>query len=234
MSTKIQFKQIAIIVGAFFFLLVALLLVAYATKARAAEPSCSIDLGKRVSIDVTDVKPHRFFEGLSHQAGCSITVSPLVWKHVTLHVKGMQISRVLDSVCTQINCKYIYNAGQLSIQPLTIIDNLRARQWEQFNKSMEERNRVLQSRLPEDMTFEDVPLSSVLDEISKVSGLVIKPWKDEGDRKVTLDVSSMTIEEAIKAVLIYVDGEGAVLIEQKYFLHHSWGQYWPWGYPPTQ
>ena len=98
---------------------------------------------------------------------------------------------------------------------------------------MEERNRKLQSRLPEGMSFEEVPLSSVLEEISKASGLNIKPWEAEGDRKVTLDVSGMTVEKAIKAVLLYVDGEGAVLIRQKYFLHHSWGQYWLWGNPPS-
>ncbi len=96
-----------------------------------------------------------------------------------------------------------------------------------------ERNRMLQSRLPEGMSFEEVPLSTVLEEISKASGLVIKPWEDEGDRKVTIDVSGMTVDEALKAVVRYVDGEGAVLIEQKYFLHHSWGQYWLWGYPPS-
>ncbi len=122
----------------------------------------------------------------------------------------------------------------LALSSCTIIDKMRAKQGEEFNRMMEERKRILQSRLPEGMTFEDVPLSSVLDEISKVSGLEIKPWKDEGDRKVTLDASSMTIDEAIKAVLLYVDGEGAVLIRQKYFLHQSWGQYWPWGYPPTR
>ena len=98
---------------------------------------------------------------------------------------------------------------------------------------MEERRRILQSRLPEDMTFEDVPLSSVLEEISKASGLTIMPWKEEGDRKVTIDMSGMTVDEALKAVVLYVDGEGAVLIEQKYFLHHSWGQYWLWGNPPS-
>jgi uncharacterized protein YcfL len=103
---------------------------------------------------------------------------------------------------------------------------------ERFNKMMEERNRILQTSLPEGMTFEDVPLSTVLEEISKVSGLTIKPWQDEGGRMVTIDVSGMTVEGALKVVLLYVDGEGAVLIEQKYFLHHSWGQYWPWGYPP--
>ena len=107
----------------------------------------------------------------------------------------------------------------------TINNKMQAKYWE-------ERNRMLQSRLPEGMSFEEIPLSTVLEEISKASGLVIKPWEDEGDRKVTINVSGMTVDEALKAVVRYVDGEGAVLIEQKYFLHHSWGQYWLWGYPP--
>ena len=109
----------------------------------------------------------------------------------------------------------------------SIIDKMQANYWE-------ERNTRLQSHLPEGMSFEEVPLSTVLEEISKASGLVIKPWEDEGDRKVTIDVSGMTVDEALKAVVRYVDGEGAVLIRQKYFLHQSWGQYWPWGYPPTR
>jgi len=107
----------------------------------------------------------------------------------------------------------------------TINNKTRANYWEK-------RNKILQSRLPEGMSFEEVPLSTVLEEISKASGLVIKPWEDEGDRKVTINVSGMTVDEALKAVVRYVDGEGAVLIEQKYFLHHSWGQHWLWGYPP--
>ena len=108
----------------------------------------------------------------------------------------------------------------------SIINKMQANYWE-------ERNKRLQSHLPEGMSFEEVPLSTVLEEISKASGLVIKPWEDEGDRKVTVDVSGMTIDEALKAVVRYVDGEGAVLFEQKYFLHHSWGQLWLWGYPPS-
>ena len=114
----------------------------------------------------------------------------------------------------------------LVLSSCTRIDKVQANYWE-------ERNKILQSRLSEGMSFEEVPLSTVLEEISKASGLVIKPWEGEGDRKVTIDVSGMTIDEALKAVVLYVDGEGAVLIEQKYFLHHSWGQYWLWGYPPS-
>jgi len=215
-------------------ILVVLLLSSCSLKTQEDEATCRVDMEMRVTINVTDVKPKVVFDQLAREPDCAITVSPFVRKHVTLQVENAKVSEVLARVCSQIGCKYILNENHLAIKPLTIIDKMRAKQWEEFNRMMEERNRILQSFLPEGMTFEDVPLSSVLDEISKVSGLEIKPWKDEGDRKVTLDVSSMTIEEAIKAVLLYVDGEGAVLIRQKYFLHHSWGQYWPWGYPPAR
>ena len=106
----------------------------------------------------------------------------------------------------------------------SIIDKMQANYWE-------ERNRKLQSRLPEGMSFEEVPLSTVLEEISEASGLDIKPWEDEGDRKVTVDVSGMTVNDALKAVVLYVDGDGAVLIKMGGF-NTSYGQHWLWGYPP--
>jgi hypothetical protein len=122
----------------------------------------------------------------------------------------------------------------LVLSSCSLIDKIKAYQWGEFARMMEERRQILQSRLPEGMSFEDVPLSTVLEEISKACGLEIKPWKDEGDRKVTIDVSGMTVDEALKAVVLYIDGEGAVVIKQEYFLHQSWAQYWLWGYPPQR
>jgi hypothetical protein len=95
----------------------------------------------------------------------------------------------------------------------------------------EERKEKLQSRLPEGMRFEDVPLSTVLEEISEASKLDIEPWEDEGDRRVTIDVSGMTVNEALQAVVLYVEGEGAVLIKMGGF-NTTYGQHWLWGYPP--
>jgi hypothetical protein len=227
MNNKIYFarKLTNIRIGFLFVLLVALALSSCSTGDRAASTSCSID--KLVTIDVTDARPREVFDLLSKELNCKITVYPFFMHTVTVHMKNVRASEILVAVIPQLDAKYIYNVGRrLSIMPLTPSDKSRAH-------FLEERNRILQSRLPEGMTFEDVPLSSVLKEISKVSGLDITPWKDEGDRRVTVDVSGMTVDEALKAVVLYVDGEGAVLIEQKYFLHHSYGQYWLWGYPPS-
>ena len=132
--------------------------------------------------------------------------------------RSKSMGKAIQFFCTLIAVLALTSCSKIS-------NKMRANYWE-------DRNRKLQSLLPEGMSFEDVPMSTVLEEISQASGLTIKPWEAEGDRKVTLDVSSMIIDEAIKAVLLYVDSEGAVLIRQKYFLHHSWGQHWLWGYPP--
>ena len=215
------------------FLFAVLVLSSFSPKNLANMSSCPVDMGMRVTIDVTDVEPRVVFDQLARELDCAIPVSPFFWKHVTLHVEHATVSEVLAAVCPQIGCKYILNETHLAIKPLTIVDEMRAKQWEEFNRMMEERNRTFQSLLPEGMTFEDAPLSTVLEEISKACGLDIKPWKEEGDRKVTLDVSGMTLDEALKAVVLYVDGEGAVLIRQEYFLHHSWGRHWLWGYPPV-
>jgi hypothetical protein len=180
----------------------------------------------RVSIDVTHVKPRVVFDQLAREPDCIVSVSPFVWRHVTLHVKNVSVSEVIATVCPQIRCAYILNGDHLTITPITRFDKRQAQE-------MEERNKILQSRLPEGMSFEEIPLTTVLEKISKESGRDFKPWKDEGDRKVTIDVSGMTVDEALKAVLFNVGSEGAVMIQLKYRFPRAYGQYWPWGYPPN-
>ncbi len=195
--------------------------------------SCVIDMGLHVTIDVTDVSPRVVFDQLARELNCTIKTSPLLYKHVTLHIKDATVSGVLALVVSQIDGKYIQNDNRLSIEPLTIFDRLQARYWEKVNRDQAERARILQTRLPEGMHFTDVPLSNVLVEISQACGLEFKSWEEEGDLPVTIDLSGMTVEEAIKAVLTEVDGEGAVWIKLSYGTN-NYGQYWPWGYPPEQ
>jgi len=212
-------------IGFLLVFLAALALSSCSSGDQADSTSCPI--GTSVSIDVTDARPQEIFDLLSDQLDCRITVYPFFMHRVTVHMQKVPASDVIDSVCQQLDAKWIYNEGeQLSIKPLSIIDKIRAKQGEEFNQMMAERRMILQSQVPDGTSFEAVPLSTVLEEISEVSGLTIKPWEDEGDRLVSMDVSGMSVEEALKALVLYVDGEGAVLIEQKYFLHHSWGQYW--------
>jgi hypothetical protein len=217
-------------IGYLFFLLVVLALSSCSSKARAEGSSCYVDMGMRVTINVTNVKPQVVINQLAHEPNCAITVSPFVRKHVTLQVENATVSEVLASVCPQIGCKYILNENHLTIRPYTIIDKWQDNRWEEFNKKIEQRNKILQSSLCESMVFEDVPLSAVLKEISKAIGLTIKPWKDEGDRMVTIDVGGMTADEALKVIVRSVDGEGAVLIKSGGILS-SYSQYWLWDYP---
>ncbi len=215
-------------IGYSVFLLVVLALSSCSSKARAEDPSCFIDMGMRVTIHATDVKPRVVIDQLATNPDCAITLYPFVGKHVTVNIENATVSEVLAIICPQMKCKWILNQNHLTIRPYTIIDKWQDNQW----LEMEQHRIILQSSLPEDLVFENVPLSAVLKEISKACGLTIKAWKNEGDRMVTMDVSGMTVDDALKAVIRYVDGEGAVLIKSGGLLG-SYGQHWPWGYPPS-
>jgi hypothetical protein len=90
------------------------------------------------------------------------------------------------------------------------------------SRKMGEHSRKLESRLPTGMHFDGTPLKDVLDTIGKAAGLKLRPWKDEGSRKVTIDVGGKTVNEALEAVVRQIDGEGVVMTRT---WAGSWGQY---------
>jgi hypothetical protein len=209
-----------------FVILAALSLSSCSTNAQAKGVSCSIDMGMHVTIDATDVRPRVIFDQLAVNPDCAITVSPFVWRPVTLHVENATVTEVLAIVCPQIGCKYFLNYDHLWIKPITVFDKWLA----QYREGPVDHPNKFQNRLPEGMSFQEVLLSMVLKEISNASGLTIKPWMNEGDRKVTINVSSMTVNDALQTVLRQVNGEGAVLVEVKHSFPPT-RQYWLWNSP---
>jgi hypothetical protein len=167
----------------------------------------------RITIDVTHAKPQVIFEKLAKNPDCAITVYPAFWKHVTLHMQDATVSSILAAVCEQIDCKYTFDGKHLSISHQNFIDKLRMQARLREDQAREAWFEKFKVHLPESMHFEDAKVSCVLAEISKVSGLEISPWEGEGESKVTLDISDMTVNEALKAIVLFIDGNGAVKVK---------------------
>jgi hypothetical protein len=206
MNTQTRSKSMEKTIGFFFVLLAILVLSSCSPKNQADESSCYVDMGMRVTINVTDVEPKVVFDQLAQNPDCAITVSPFVRKHVTLHVENATVTEVLAIVCPQIECKYTFDGQHLFISRLTFLDKLN-------HQAQDEWQRKFEVRLPEGMRFEDATVSNVLAKISTVSGLEITPWEGEGDRKVTLDLSGMAVDEALEAIVRQIAGEGVVMVK---------------------
>ncbi|HSB13623.1 MAG TPA: hypothetical protein VLE22_04140 [Bryobacteraceae bacterium] len=191
--------------------------VACLTLVIAAPPptSAQTNLGTRVTIDVTEVAPQKVFELLARSLDCTITVDPAVKKPLTLRVVDMPATDILSMVCQSIKCEYRFDGKNIFVKPLSAS---RRRQM----ALMEDHSRKLMSRLPTGMHFDGTPLKDVLDTIAKAAGLKLRPWKDEGGRKVTIDVGGKTVNEALEAVVRQIDGEGVVMMRT---WAGSWGQY---------
>jgi hypothetical protein len=216
MNNQTRSKSIEKMIQVLFILFAFLVLSSCSSGDRAASTTCSIDT--RVTIDVTDARPREVFDQLSNQLNCKITVYPFFMHTVTVHMKNAKASEIIVAVCQQLDAKWIYNeGGHLSIMPLTAREKKNIEAQEEWWKKFE-------TILPQGMRFEDASVSSVLAEISAASGLEITPWEEEGDRKVTLDISGMTVNEALEAVVRQIDGcEGVVLV--KSWDGHSISQY---------
>ena len=151
---------------------------------------------------------------LARELDCTVTVDTVVKKPVTLRVVDTPANEILGKICQSINCEYRFDGKDLSIKPLSAT---RRRQI----ASMEEHSRKLESRLPMGMHFEGTPLKDVLRTIGKAARLELRPWKDEGSRKVTVDVGGKTVDEALEAVVRQIDGEGVIMMQT---WAGSWGQ----------
>jgi len=200
---------------------VAACLVLVLAIAAAPPASAQTNLGKRVTIDVTGVAPQKVFELLARELDCKITVDRAVKKPLTLRLVDRSASDIIVTICQSIKCEYRFDGKNLFIKPLSAGRN--AASMKEFSKRMEERSRRLESRLPAGMHFDGTPLKDVLNTIGKAAGLKLRPWKDEGSRKVTIDVGGKTVNEALEAVVRQIDGEGVVMMRTGG--RGSWGQY---------
>ena len=200
----------------------ACLVLALATAA-GLPASAQTNLGKRVTIEVTKATPQKVFELLAHELDCKITVDRAVKKPLTLRLVDRPASDIIVRICQSIECEWRFDGKDLFIKPLSAGMRSHAAAMKELSKRTEERSRKFESRLPAGMHFDGTPLQDVLKTIGKTAGLKLRPWEDEGGRKVTIDVGGKTVNEALEAILRQIDGEGVVMLRTGG--RDSWGQY---------
>ena len=183
--------------------------------AAALAASAQTNLEKRITIDVTDVAPQKVFELLARELDCKITVDRAVKKPLTLRLVDRPASYIIVTICQSIKCEWNFDGKDLLIKPLSA-------DWSRPAAAMLEHSRRFQRRLPTGMHFDGTPLKDVLDAIGKAAGVELRPWKDEGSRKVSIDVGGKTVDEALEAIVRQIDGEGVVMMR---IWAGSWGQH---------
>ncbi len=152
---------------------------------------------------------------LARSLNCNVKVDPAVKKAVTLRAVDTPAGDIVVRICQSIRCEYRFDGKDLFIKPLSSSRRREA-------ASTLEHAKKLESRLPADMQFSNTPLKDVLRTIGKAVGLGLRPWKDEGSRKVTIDVGGKTVDDALAAIVRQIDGEGVVMMRT---WAGSWGQH---------
>jgi type II secretory pathway component GspD/PulD (secretin) len=153
------------------------------------------DLGKRVSMEVNTVTPQEAFGSLARSLDCEVSVDPAVRQPVTLRVFNVTARTALSAICESIGCRYRLDGKKLVIEPLPskagpkVLD---------VRKKADQLLLNFKKPMPQGMRFENAPLGSVLAAISDAAGFEITVEPLEADKKVTVDLSGRTIQEALK------------------------------------
>jgi hypothetical protein len=187
----------------------------------ALPASARTDLAKRITLDVTDAAPREVFAQLARELDCTITVDGAVKKPITLNAVDMPAGQILATICRGIGCEWRFDGDNLAIKPLSAGRRSYATSTAAVSRQAEERAWKLETRLPAVMRFDGTPLRDVLSTIGKAARLNLRPWKDEGGRKVTIDVGGKTVHEALETVIRHTGGEGVVMVRTG---RNSWGQ----------
>jgi type II secretory pathway component GspD/PulD (secretin) len=173
----------------------------------SASARAQTDLGKRVSIDVNTVAPQEVFDSLARSLNCEAAVDPQVQQPVTLRVVNVSARTALSAICESIGCRYRLDGKKLVIEPLL------PKTKDKVLASRIQASQLLQNLkrpMPQGMRFDNAPLSSVLAAISDASGFEITVEPIEADKKVTVDLSGQTFQEALKKVIELAGTEGVV------------------------
>jgi type II secretory pathway component GspD/PulD (secretin) len=170
--------------------------------------SAQTDLGKRVSIDVNKVSPQDVFGLLARSLDCEISVDPQVQQPVTLRVVNVTARTALSVICESIGCRYRLDGTKMVIEPLL----QKAKDLAQSRIKTVAILQDLKKPLPQGMRFENAPLSSVLEAISKASGVEVSADPAQGVKTITVDVSGQPVMEGLKQVLKLAGAEGFVTL----------------------
>jgi hypothetical protein len=199
----------------------------FALLAVPASVSAQTSLDKRVTIDVTEVAPGQVMELLARAVGCTFEVGsgsmqsiktmlgmkepcrffvdPAVTQPLTMRLVNVPVSSVLPMICKSIGCEYRFDGTNVWLKPLS---DRRKRD----DAARMAYYRKMQAPLPQNMRFVNVTLVNVLKALSAASGMDLEPWKDEGSRLVTIDVSGKALDQALQAIVAQIDGYGYVRV----------------------
>jgi len=175
----------------------------------------------RISDDSYLLSPIKKLLGIEQQ--CFFWLHPAVTQPQTMLLVNVPVSIVLPTISQSIGCEYRFDGTNVWIKPGSKGTKTGRREGgadlrpvgvDSPNREAGRAEfwRTLRTPLPRNLRFTNATFSNVLDALAAVSGMDLEPWKDEGRRLVSIDVSGKPLVDALQAIVTHIDGYGYVRV----------------------
>ncbi len=189
-----------------------IIVIALASSA-AAQPN--LDL--KTTIDVNAAVPRDVFSSISIRLGSELVIAPEITQPVTMRLENVTIRTALTALSESLECRWIVEGNVLHVETASSAPHgpsrvpggmggglgggigggvTGGRNW---NAEVQKRYERL---TPAGFRFDNMPLSTIMNELGKVAGMEISVANPDPARYMTIDLSNRSVGEALRLIAL--------------------------------
>jgi hypothetical protein len=201
--------------------LTGLIIVAALALPIAAQPN--LDL--KTTIDVNAAAPRDVFMSISKRLESKLVLAPEITQPVTMHLENVTVRTALTALAETLGCRWGVDGNVLHVEAASSAQNGPSKvpggmrsglgsgvggglssgigggvsEDHNWNADIQKR---YGRRTPAGFRFDNVPLSTIMNELGKVAGMEISVANPNAARHMTIDLSNRSVGEALRLIAL--------------------------------
>jgi hypothetical protein len=198
-------------------------LIIAAASASPAVAQLNLDL--KTTIDVNAAAPRDVFTSISKRLGSKLAIAPEITQPLTMHLENVTVRTALTALSETLGCRWVIDGDVLHVEPASSAQHSPSRVPGGLGSGLgggvggglgggigegvagdRNWNADIQKRYGRKTSagfrFDNVPLSTIMNELGKVAGMEISVANPDPARHITIDLSNRSVGEALRLIAL--------------------------------
>ena len=183
----------------------------------ASPAAAQANLDLKTTIDVTAAVPHDVFLSISIRLGSKLVIAPEITQPVTMHLENVTVRTALTALSESLECRWVVEGNVLYVETASSAQHGPSRVPGGIGRGLgggvgggvagssnwnAEIQKCYERRTPARFHFDNMPLSTIINELAKIADMKISVANPDPARRMTIDLSNRSVGEALRLVAL--------------------------------